>query len=476
MNHIPDENATEGAPDTSVSVKVSPPHIEGGIPELWQMAYPLIISMAAATLMQFVNRVFLSRYSADALAACVPAGILSFSFTCFFLGTTMYTNAFIAQYYGKRKLASVSIALWQGVILGLVSWVALIGLIPAGLWIIGHSLHPASVKVLEVEYFTILMAGGGFSILNAALGSFFTGRGKTKVTMLVNLGGNMLNILLSGVLIFGWGPFRSFGITGAGYAFVAGNLFMTLIFTALIFSRENRELYRTSRLMQFHPKLFLRLLKYGLPNGVGFFLDVASFTVFFFLVGNLDGPSLAANSIIATINSMAFMPVLGLGMATLTLVGQRVGQKRHDIAEKTVYNAIRMTFLYVGLISLLFFLCPGFFVGLFGSASDAVHYDAILAKSRQLMKILAVFVLFDGIGIIFSDAIKGAGDTRFQMVTASLCSWLVFVPGAYVCVYVLHTPLAYVWGWACVYVCLLALIFWRRFRSGKWRAIDILKN
>ncbi len=473
MNHTPDKDAREDV--RSVSVPEAVVRAEGGIPELWSMAYPLIISMAAATLMQFVNRVFLSRYSADALAACVPGGILSFTFVCFFLGTTMYTNAFIAQYYGKRKLASVSIALWQGVILGLLSWVALIGLIPAGLWIINNSSHPPQVKVLEVEYFTILMAGGGFGILNAALGSFFTGRGKTKVTMLVNLGGNILNILLSGILIFGLGPIKSLGITGAGYAFVAGNLFMTLMFTLLIFSRENRELYRTSRLMRFHPKLFLRLLKYGLPNGVGFFLDVASFTVFFFLAGNLDGPSLAANSILATINTMAFMPVLGLGMATLTLVGQRVGQKRHDIAEKTVYNAIRMTFFYVGAISLFFFLCPGVFVNLFGSP-DAPQYAAILEKSRRLMRILAIFVLFDGIGIVFSDAIKGAGDTRFQMMTASLCAWLVFVPGSYVCVYVLHTPLEYVWGWACVYVFLLALIFWLRFRSNKWREIDILKH
>ncbi|HOX24070.1 MAG TPA: MATE family efflux transporter, partial [Elusimicrobiales bacterium] len=90
-------------------------HPKGSVQELLQLAYPLILSTASATIMQFVNRVFLSRYSADAIAACVPAGILSFCMACFFIGTAIYTNAFVAQYHGRKLPSRVTLSLWQGV-------------------------------------------------------------------------------------------------------------------------------------------------------------------------------------------------------------------------------------------------------------------------------------------------------------------------------------------------------------------------
>lgn len=443
--------------------------------ELLSVAYPLIISTASNTVMQFINRVFLSRYSADALAACVPAGVLSFTLICFFMGTTSYTNAFVSQYHGRGKTASVSVAVWQGVWLGLVSGLILLVLTPAGRYLIDASGHPSAVKILEKQYFTILNSGGVLITVNTALAAFFTGRGRTKVTMAANMTGNGVCVLLSWLLIFGKGVVPELGIKGAAWASVIGQLCVMGIYLVIIFSAENRRTYRTARLVGLHKGLFKRLIKFGAPNGAGFFLDIASFGVFIFMVGNMDKYSLAANNIIASINMIAFMPVIGLGMANLTLVGRYIGRKRPEISVKVTWNAVKLALSYVAGLGCLFFAFPGFFVNIFG-APDSAEFAPILAASRPLMNILAFFILFDAVGIVFVDALRGAGDTRFQMITGSALAWCFFVPGIYCLVNISRSGLMAVWGWALAYVMLLAGVYGFRFNAGRWRTINILRD
>ncbi len=448
---------------------------EGGAGELLTVAYPLILSTASNTVMQFINRVFLAHYSPDALAACVPGGLLAFIFGCFFIGTAIYTNAFVSRYHGKGKTASVSVAVWQGIWLGLTSGIILLALTPLGFCIINHSGHAGSVIVLEKQYFFILNAGGVIAITNTALSAFFTGRGKTKVPMAVNIAGNALCVLLSWLLIFGAGPLPALGIRGAGFAAVAGQLLMLALYLKLIFSPYNRRRYRTARLVGLHKGMFFRLIKYGAPNGIGFFLDVASFGAFIFIIGGLDKISLAASNIIASINMIAFMPVIGLGLAALTLVGKYIGMKKPDVSVRVSYNAAKLAALYTLGLGILFAAVPGLFVNIFGSGNSA-EYAEILARSRPVMKVLAVFVFFDAIGMIFADVLRGAGDTRFQMLGGSAAAWLLFVPGVWYITHRAGGELIHAWIWGGFYVFLLSVFFTLRFRSGLWRKIDILKG
>lgn len=449
-------------------------HEPGGMRELVVTAYPLILSTASSTVMQFVNRVFLAHYGPDELAACVPAGLLAFVFACFFFGTVSYTNAFVAQYHGRAKSASVSVAVWQGVWLAIAAGLAMLALTPLGYWIISVSGHPPAVIELEKDYFLILNATGIIFLSNVALSSFFTGRGLTKVPMMVNMAGNALCVLLSWTLIFGKGPMPELGMTGAAWAMVGGQLLMLGLYLRLMLSPYNRARYRTSRLVVFHRALFLRLLKYGAPNGVGFFLDIASFAAFIFIVGAMDKISLAASNIIASLNQLAFMPMIGLGMAALTLVGRYIGMKRPELSVRVTVNAARLAALYGAVLGAFFFAVPGVFVNIFGSGQEGL-YAAILAESRPVMRVLAVFIFFDAISIVYADALRGAGDTRFQMLGASAAAWILFVPGIW---YITHGggELIHAWAWAAFYIFLLALFFWLRWRSGLWRRIDILRK
>lgn len=446
---------------------------EGSISELWSVAYPLIISTASLTVMHFFNRLFLSWYSTDAISACVPAGVLSFNMLSFFFGVSTYTNVLVAQYFGNRQYDRMTLSLWQGVFFSLISAVIILFLIPVGTALIHSSNHPAHIKLLEADYFTILLYGGGLPVLNNALSAFFTGQGKTKITMLVNMFGNGVNILLSYVLIFGAGPVPSLGMNGAAYAMITGNAVMTVAFLALIFSPENRTILKTGMLFKFHKLLFMKLLKFGLPTGVGMVLEIASFSAFIFLIGNAGKIALAANNIVFSIEMISFMSILGIGTATSTLVGQHIGKNRKDHAVLTTYSAFKLSMAITGTLGLLFILFPDVFVAPFQTGKSAETH-AIFIQTRPLMRILAFFIICDAINIIFASTIKGAGDTRYQMIVSMILAWLFFVPGAYILLGVLEKPIEYAWVWATLYLLIQGIVFYLRFKSNKWQNIDML--
>jgi len=444
---------------------------EGGISELWRLTYPLMLSTASVAVMQFVNRLFLSRFSPEAIAAAVPAGTLSFTVISFFVGMTAYTNVFIAQYYGGRRYARLSVALWQGVWLAVFTAAVIIATVPLGRWIISTSAHAPEVKILEVDYYTIVAGFGGLATLNAALSSFFTGQGKTKITMWVNVAGNVINVIFSYLLVFGFGGVAPMGIRGAAYALVIGSAAMAGIYSFFIFSQHNRRVFRTGRLFGFYWPQFKQLLKYGVPNGASFFMEIASFTVFIFLVGNTDKYILAANNIGLTIDMLAFLPIVGVGMAAQTLVGQYIGRKKKEVAFKVVRSALALVLPYTIALSLIFLFAPQLLLGLF--VRGTAEMDLVAAHAYPLMKVLSVFIFFDALNVVYSDAIKGAGDTRFQLLMASVWAWLLFVPGVYVILSVLRLSFIYTWVWGCFYAALLALTFFLRFKSGVWQRINI---
>ncbi len=448
------------------------PIAQASVKELWFLSYPLIITMAAQVIMQFVDRMFLAWYSHDALAACVPAGILAMTFGSFFMGLSGYTSVFIAQYQARKKYASLSVSLWQGIWLALISAVVLAALTPLGNGLIRFFNHGAQVVPLEIKYFTIFNLFGGLAVLNNALSSFFSGRGETKIPMWVALVGNIINIILDYGLIFGKWGLPQLGIVGAAWASVIGFASMTVLFCLLIFGARLRKKYKLGKLAVFYPLVFMRLLRYGVPNGFGFLMDIMSFTLFTFMVGHIDVLSLQASNIVMSMQPVVFMVVLGMGFGIQILVSKYQGMDRPDLCVQVVKSACKLGYVYAGVVSFLFFFFPQFFIGLFimpGSADAAL----ITAKAVPLVRLVSFFVLGDATYLIFGDTLRGAGDTRFYMRVMIGCALGLLIPGTWILVYKTHSSIFAVWGWLTFYAWLTALFMLVRFLDGKWKKIRV---
>ncbi len=445
---------------------------QASLSELWFLSYPLIVTMAAQVVMQFVDRMFLAWYSHEALAACVPAGVLAMTFSSMFMGLASYTSVFISQYYAKKKFASVTVSLWQGILLAVLSSLVLAGLTPLGFAIINAFGHEMSVRVLELKYFAILNIFGGLAVINNALASFFSGRGKTKIPMWAAVVGNLVNVGLDYVMIFGKLGFPAMGIEGAAWATVLGSGAITLIFCTLIFAGKVHREFKIRRLAGFYKPVFSRLLRFGLPNGFGFLMDILSFTLFTFMVGNIDTLSLQASNVVMSMQPVVFTVILGLGIGIQILVSKYQGLKRPDLSIQVIKNACKLGYTYAGAVSVAFFFFAPFFVGLFipASSPDAA---AITAKTYPLMKLVSFFVLFDATYLIFGEAIRGAGDTKFYMYIMLFCAWGLLIPGTWLIVYRLHLSVFWVWSWLTFYAALTAVFMLARFLSGKWKTFNV---
>ena len=440
--------------------------------ELWFLSYPLIITMAAQVIMQFADRMFLAWYSPEALGACVPGGMLAMTFASLFMGLASYTSVFISQFDAKKKRASVTISLWQGVFLAVLSAVILAALTPVGKAIINTFDHAFAVRTLELKYFGLLNLFGGFAIINNALASFFSGRGKTKIPMYAALAGNVVNIVLDYILIFGKLGFAPMGIVGAAWATIFGSAFITVIFCTLIFATQTRVTFRISRLAGFYKPIFTRLVRFGLPNGFGFLMDVISFTLFTFMVGNIDTVSLQASNIVMSMQPVVFTVILGLGVGIQILVSKYQGLKRPDLSVQVLKNACKIGYGYAGSISLLFFFGAPLFLHLFIPAGTE-NGAAIAAKAWPLMKLVSLFVLGDATYLIFGETIRGAGDTKFFMKVMMGCAWLLLIPGTWLLVYKLHASVIWVWSWLTFYAWLTAVFMVIRFLLGKWKTLEV---
>ena len=192
----------------------------GGYREVANLAAPLIVSTGAIGIQEFVDRMFLSWYSTDSIAAALPSGILIFTLLSLFLGTTMYVSTFVAQYFGAGRHDSIGPSAWQGIYVALIGAGICFVLVPLAPTLFKAIGHPPEIQELEIVYFRIMCCGAFFPLASAALSGFFAGLGRTAPVMWVNVAATGVNVLLNYVMIFGKLGFPRMGLAGAAIATV----------------------------------------------------------------------------------------------------------------------------------------------------------------------------------------------------------------------------------------------------------------
>jgi MATE family multidrug resistance protein len=448
-----------------------------GYRDVLAISLPLVASMGSITVMQFTDRVFLANYSIQAIAAALPAGIAAFTSVAFFMGVANYTNAFVAQYTGAGALNRVGAALWQGIYFSILS-AALLAL----LYFVSNPLfdfigHSGPIRDLEVTYFKILILGAGLPILGSALACFYTGRGLTWTVMLVHMAGAGINIPLDYCLINGVGPFPELGIVGAALATVTASATIVAILCVLVFSAKNRSRFGTWINRGWDRELFGRLMRYGMPSGTQFFLEIFGITFFIQMLGRLGDLELAASNIVLSIETLSFLPMVGFHIGNATLVGQAIGRSQPESGVYATTSALHITLAYMTVVAAVFVLMPEPLLRLFeNSDHTAAQQVKILDLGVVLLRFVAVFCFFDALNLVFSGAIKGAGDTRFIMWTIAALSVGVMIVPVYWAVEVAEAGLYTAWTLATLYISALGIAFMLRYRQGRWKKMRVIED
>lgn len=446
-----------------------------GYRKILRVALPMVASMASITVMQFTDRVFLGRYSMQTLAGSLSGGMSSFVLAAFFLGVASYVNVFVAQFDGAARPERIGSALWQGIWFSLLAGACMTLFSLAGGPLFALAGHSPDIQALESEYFAILCRGAVLGITGMTLSCFFSGRGMTRPVMLVNMAGALVNIPLDYALIFGAWGLPELGIRGAGYATVAGWGVTVVLFAALIMRPRHERLYRVLSAWRPDKGLFLRLMRFGLPCGAQFFMDVFAFTAFALVVGRLGDAALAATNMVITLNHFTFMPMVGMNIATETLVGHAMGAGHPGHAVGVARRSLHLNLIWGGAVALWFVVWPGPLLDLFRpSALSPEAYAPMLETGRVLLLFVAGYTLLDAVLMTYQGALKGTGDTAFVMGLYAIMSFGVLAVPVYVVVEVLHWGLYPAWGVLFAHITGLAAGTWWRFASGRWRGREVI--
>jgi MATE family multidrug resistance protein len=442
--------------------------------EVWRVALPLIVSTLSWTIMHFIDRVLLMGYSTDAVAAALPAGMLAWNVVCLPLGIASYSNTFVSQYYGAKRNEQIGPAVWQGIWISLAATPLVLLTIPLAGPLFGLFEHDRAIEPLEVSYFQINAWGAGAIMLSSALSAFFTGRGRVVVVMLVDSFAAALNVVLDYAWIYGHWGFPEAGIDGASWATVVALWVKTVIYVALFFSPNNRRAFQTASGWHLQPQLCWRLLRYGAPNGLQLLIEAAAYTGFLLLVGRLGVEPLAATNLAWNVNNLAFMPVVGVGIATTTLVGKHLGRERVDRASRVAWAAFVLAGGYMLILSAIYAFAPDSVLLFHWMAAGNTEIESLRSTTHLLLIFVAIYSFFDAMAVIFSAAIKGAGDTWFvfQMmvgVAVALTSGTWFALGQ-------GGGLFDLWGVMTAVIASTGVGFLLRFLAGRWRTMRVIEH
>ncbi len=431
------------------------------------LSIPMVLEMVMESLFAVVDVFFVSQISTNAVAT---VGLTESVITIVYslgIGLSMAATAMVARRIGEKKPKEASFTAIQAIIVTLI--------ISAILSVAGFIFGEDVLRLMGGEedliaegkwYTKIMFASNGTIMLLFLINGIFRGAGNAAIAMRALWISNILNMLLDPLFIFGWGIVPEMGVAGAAIATTIGR--STGVLYQVYHLLKGSGVISIS-LKQFRPdfSIITRLVKIA-SGGVGqFLIESASWIFLTRIISNFGSEALAGYTIALRIIIFTILPSFGISNAAATLVGQNLGAKLPDRAEKSVWLAARYNVIFLFSVSLIFYIFANQIVGIF---TDVV---TVKAEAIKAVRYICFGYIFFAYGMVVSHAFNGAGDTRTPTIINFLCFWLIQIPLSYF--------LANVLGWESdgVYTAivtafsLLAVISIIWFKKGHWKLKEV---
>ncbi len=434
--------------------------------ELLDIALPMVVSQGSFAVMVFCDRLFLSFLGPEHVAAAMAGGVASFFTSSLFIGILAYANALSAQYYGRGDTWKCPRVVTQGMLLALCAFPIIL---LASVWVyrlFGVMGHVETQLALERVYYQVLIAGSIFNLLKVVIGSYFAGVGRTRVVMICDVLGVMLNIPLSWALIFGKFGLPELGMAGAAAGTVISNAFALVLFLVFYFNRVHRARFKVMESFVFDRGILRRYVRLGVPSGFEMFMNIATFNLFIMMFQSYGVAAGAAASIVFSWDMMSFVPMIGLHIAVISLIGRYVGANDMRHANDVILAGFRIAFAYAGVLGVLFIIFRAELILLF--AQSEADFTEIVELGSFMMVGLACYVLADATVLVAGGALRGAGDTRWLMTVSIVLHWLMVIAQYYIIIVYDAGP-RLSWIAFVIMILLLAACYIWRLLGGVWR-------
>jgi putative MATE family efflux protein len=442
-----------------------------------RLALPTVFAMLAQSIVNEIDVIFFKHlpvpYSSHAQAALLPSLILTWAFGGSLGAISVGTQALVARRYAEGKRAAAGAVLGNATYFcigaGAVLSVLGIALLP---WLVRTMVPTPEVQAVAISYTRWRLLAVISMGATMAIKAFFDGIGKTYVHLVASIVMNVVNVALCWVLIFGHLGAPAMGAPGAGLAaFLATWIGLGVM---VMYAWAARDDYHPMRLKNVSFETIWTLLKLSVPAAGATLVMMVGFGVFAHNVGLLDrgmpGEPVneAANTDIIETLKLTFTACMAFGTATATLIGQSLGRRQPEEAQRWGWASVRLGIMIFGVVGLLEGVVFTRGIVTFVASSPEVANMMIFP-----LRVMGIATPLIAVAMILTEGLFGAGNTVFVAVTQFLLIFAWLVPAAYVLSVVLGLGLRGVWIAAFVYSCLCAAAMSSKFAGGSWKQIRL---
>jgi putative MATE family efflux protein len=427
------------------------------------LAIPMVLEMVMESVFVVCDVFFVSKLGPDAVATVgLTESMLAIVYTLA-MGLSIGATATVARRTGEQDHDGAARAAVQAIALGLLIAIVLgvFGVIfaPTLLGLMG-----ASQSVIDSgSNFTRVMLGGNASILLLFLvNAIFRGAGDAAIAMRTLWIANAINIALGPCLIFGLGPFPELGVTGAAVGTTIGRGTGALLAIVQLFMRRGRiQIHR--RHLHLEPSVMAKLVKLSGTGTFQVLIGTASWIGLVRILAGFGSTALAGYTIAIRIILFALLPSWGMSNAAATMVGQALGAKKPDRAERAVWIAGFYNMCFLGAVSVLFIVGAPLIVRLFTAEPEVMRYAV------NGLRVVSIGFVFYAYGMVLAQSFNGAGDTWTPTLLNLFSFWLWEIPLAYVLAFVFKMGPHGVFLAITIAFSTFALLAAVMFKRGRWK-------
>ncbi len=437
------------------------------VPAIVSLAIPMVLEMLMESLFAIVNIFFVSRLGASAAAAIgLTESLLAIVYTVA-MGLSIGVMAVVARRMGEGNPEGASVAAFQGIALALFIS-SILGIMGA---VYAHDLlrlMGANDEIIAVggTFATIMLAGNGVIMLLFMMNAAFRGSADAAIAMRVLWVANGINLVLDPCLIFGLGPFPELGVTGTAIATTIGRGVGVLLQLFVLF-RGHARIKLALRHVRLHADVMMRVLKLSGTGMVQIFISTASWIGLVRVVSAFGSEALAGYTIAIRVVLFALLPAWGLANAAATMVGQNLGAKQPERAERAAWIAGHINLAVLGTIGIVFLLAAPWIVKWFGGEGETHAYAV------SCLRIVSGGFFFYGYGMVLANSFNGAGDTWTPTFLNFFCFWVLELPLAWLLAHTLGWGPAGVFTAVAIAFSALAIASGWMFRRGKWKLVAV---
>ena len=427
------------------------------------LAVPMVLETIMESIFAVVDIFFVSKLGAEAVAAVgLTESLMAILYTVA-IGLSIGVTAMVARRIGEKDPEGAARTAVQAIALGLgfAVVVGVAGAIYAPELLRLMGADEATVEI-GTSYTRTMLGGNATVVLLFLINAIFRGAGDAAVAMRVLWTANLINIFLDPALIFGWGPFPELGVWGAAVATNIGRGTAVVLQLVILFRGAGRVQLSLDSL-RLKPATMARLVRLSATGMFQVFVGTASWIILMRVLASFGANVLAGYTIAIRVVLFALFPSWGMSNAAATMVGQALGAGKPERAERAVWTAGRLNFVFLGLTGIVFVVFAPQIIGFFTTDPEPFQWGVLS------LRIIAAGFPFYAYGMVLTQSFNGAGDTWTPTWLNILCFWMFEIPLAY---YLAHgtgvgakgVPIAIAIAFSALAVASAVL-----FRRGTWK-------